>query len=218
MTAKAVKIADIKGPDKVAPAASSRPLVVTNRPVIADPMVVTSKEEAKVEEPKTPTRTTKVIKPMTLTAADLEPEKSEKESDETEAPEVVDTPDSGSTSLPLEQPAESEVSTAKTTLSTEPARTESSESTERDTDAEAEHAKEQAAEAARARQQELDALIASGKYAVPVGAVRRRKSRMVVILLCIVGLLLAAVLADVLFDMGTLSAPKNIPHTHFFSS
>jgi hypothetical protein len=218
VTAKAVKISDIKGPDKVAPATTSRPLVVTNRPVIADPMMVAAKTENETEEPKAATRMTKVIRPMTLAGTDDEAEEDTKESTETEQQTEEKASDSGRTSVPLEQTLTPETLAEKPAAELVRNDTTVSEPEQRDTDAEAEHAKEQLQEAEIARQQELDTLITSGKYAVPVGAVRRRRSRMYIMLLCTVGLLLAILLLDAVFDAGIVAAPKNIPHTHFFTT
>lgn len=218
MTAKAVKISDIKGPDNVAPATTSRPLVVTNRPVIADPMVVAAKAYTEMEESKAPARTTKVIRPMTLAGTDDAAEEDAKELTETEEQTEEKLPDAGRTSVPLEQTVAPETLTEKPTA--EPVQNDAAalEPEQRDTEAEAEHAKELLQEAEIARQQELDSLITSGKYAVPVGAVRRRRSRMYITLLCVIGFLLAILLLDAAFDAGIVTAPKSIPHTHFFTT
>lgn len=68
-----------------------------------------------------------------------------------------------------------------------------------------------------ARQQELEALIASGKYAVPINAVQRKRSRMTVAALTFVAVILAVVLFDAALDSNVISLPS-VPHTHFFQS
>lgn len=66
------------------------------------------------------------------------------------------------------------------------------------------------------RAAELEEIIASGKYAVPIDASGKRRTLIITIWLVLLTLLLAAVLADALLDVGILTIP-GIPHTHFFS-
>lgn len=198
MAPKAVKITDIKGPDKVAPATTSRPLLVTNRPVITDPMMVKTSEPADVSvSAETVNRTIKVIKPMALQGSE----------DASSSEPIEALPPSSSDQVADSKPP---------SLDQEPAGV--NEPDQRDTEAEAERTKTALAEAEASRQEELDALIASGKYVVPVGAVQRRRSRVYVTVLCLVGVLLAALLFDVLLDAGIIKLSWSIPHTHFFTT
>ncbi len=86
-------------------------------------------------------------------------------------------------------------------------------------DAEAEiSADEAAAMAARAaREAELEQLVASGKYYVPINAVQRKRSRMYTILLFLLAVALAALLFDAVLDADLVHVSVNVPHTHFFS-
>jgi hypothetical protein len=88
----------------------------------------------------------------------------------------------------------------------------------RDSEAEISAAETAALEAKVAREQELEQLIASGKYNVPINAVRRKRSRAYVLVLCLLALVLAAALVDIALDTGILSLDVNIPHTDFFST
>jgi hypothetical protein len=179
---------------------------MTNRPVIADPMVVHAPESADdAVVSQTVNRTVRVIKPMTLQGTDDKPTSTETDTNtdvsEQTVPSVVPEQVAGSNPVSLDQ-------VPPTT----------DEPMSRDNEAEAEHAKTQLAEAEVARQQELDTLIVSGKYVVPIGAVSRRRSRMYIMVLCVIGLLLAALLFDVILDAGIVKLSKNIPHTHFFTT
>jgi len=198
MAQKSTKIADIKSPGKVTPEASSRPIVVTNRPVLAsDPMVVSSEKQSSETdgEVKVVNRSAKVINP-------------------------IDTLDKSETEEPaaLEPEAAADPPPADTAESPEPARSTELEKPEaRDAEAEASAAETEAETARIVRMQELEQLIASGQYAVPIDAVQRKRSRMFVFLMCFLALVLLVVLLDALADVGIMSVPSGIPHTHIFS-
>lgn len=100
MAQKSTKIIDVKSPGKVAPETSSRPIVVTNRPVLAsDPMVVAGASDGRSPDvagpPVVTGRSAKVIRPISAEAAD--------EADETKEP-AVPAPEAGA-----EAEAEAEV-------------------------------------------------------------------------------------------------------------
>jgi hypothetical protein len=82
-----------------------------------------------------------------------------------------------------------------------------------DASAEAKEARELAAE--EARKHELEQLIATGKYAVPINAVQRKRSHIFVAGMCLLAVALAVVLVDVVLDVGLVKA-SFIPHTSFF--
>ncbi|HSX05446.1 MAG TPA: hypothetical protein VLF69_03190 [Candidatus Saccharimonadales bacterium] len=214
MPPKEQKIVDVASPGKNLPSASGRPLLVTNRPVLSDPMVTNatpaSNEQPVVSAPVI-NRTAKTIAPV---SQDLQ-----------DAPAKTQTPEPPAAVEPPVEPANETITTAKEVHQDEPAApapsgpeepAEASE-TVRDSDAEAsaEAAKQQAAEDARA--QELERLIESGTYSVPIDAVQRKRSRIFVAVMCVLSLVLLAALADVALDANLVPAPTSVPHTHFFA-
>jgi anti-sigma28 factor (negative regulator of flagellin synthesis) len=209
MAQKSTRIMDVKSPGKVAPEASSRPILVTNRPVLAsDPMVVAGDSDGRSTDvagpPVVTGRSAKVIRPIRAEAAD--------EADETKEPAVPEP------ETEAEAPAESPV--AAKTEAPAPAlvrATGSGKPETRDAEAEASAAETEAETARLVRLQELEQLIASGQYAVPIDAVQRKRSRTFVFLMCLLALVLAVVLLDVLLDTGIVKLPAGIPHTHIFS-
>jgi hypothetical protein len=86
---------------------------------------------------------------------------------------------------------------------------------QRDPQAEATAEEAAALETKAARDQELEQLVASGKYFVPINAVQRKRSRLYAMLFFLLALVLAAALLDVVLDMGLVQLA--VPHTHFFS-
>ncbi len=149
-------------------------------------MVVANEPADVAGEPKASvTRAAKTIKPIDATL------KAPEADGEADTPADAE-PDAGAASESAPEAAEDGTKT---------------ETEQADADAEAEAAK-------AAREAELEKLIESGKYAVPINAVQRKRSRMYVTLLC----LLALVLAAVLLDAGVLKIHGIKPLTHFFGS
>jgi hypothetical protein len=72
-------------------------------------------------------------------------------------------------------------------------------------------------EAKAAREQQLEQMVTDGTYFVPINAVQRKRSRIYILLLCLLALVLAAALVDAALDMGLVTLPVDIPHTSYFS-
>jgi outer membrane biosynthesis protein TonB len=215
MADKSPKFIDIKAPEKSKPSTTSRPVIVTNRPVLGnDPMVNPDQtDETKSAVPMT--RTGKTISPVSedLIATEEtkdEPaaaaEKPELETAQTEEPKAAEAK--------VEEPAEAPKPEPEPE---EDAAVESSIPTGRDAAAEsqADEAKAAAeAEAAATRQNQLEEMIASGKFNAPINAVHRKRSQVVAVLLVLVAILLAVAVADAALDAGLISI-DGVPHTDF---
>ena len=224
------KIDDVKRPEKVTPSASARPIIVTNHPLLAsDPMVVGegTNESEKSEETKLTVRTGKTIQPVSedLKAPEEESDPAPKLDEDEKSAEPEAKPEKEAETKPGEG-SEEEKPAPQPEAETEapeeaenpPSKEETKgESADRDVDAAASAAEAEAEAARQEREAELESLIASGKYAAPINAVSRKRSRMHIILFCLLGVVLAVALVDVLLDMGTLRAPESIPRTHFFT-
>lgn len=71
-------------------------------------------------------------------------------------------------------------------------------------------------EAAKAREEELEQLIAAKTYAVPINKTGRRKKK--ILLWSLLFILFGIIALDLLADMGVFSLPFGIPHTNFLSN
>ncbi|HET6924810.1 MAG TPA: hypothetical protein VFH39_03205 [Candidatus Saccharimonadales bacterium] len=98
---KSSKVFDVAKPGKSAPSSSAKPIIITNRPVLKDPMVTdddTSADEERPAETRTTTKTRVQIKPihdLTAETADDQPETAAPETPattEAEAPSAPDLP------------------------------------------------------------------------------------------------------------------------------
>jgi hypothetical protein len=118
----------------------------------------------------------------------------------------AEEPTAPSSSIPETKPATSSTPSASET-----------EDLQRDPQATATAEEAAALEAKTAREQQLEQLVASGKYFVPINAVQRKRSRTYALLLCLLALVLAAALLDAALDAGLITLPVNLPHTNILS-
>jgi hypothetical protein len=208
MPPKNPKMTDVTSPGKTAPSASSRPIVVTNRSVLAsDPMIVEAKPTpgSDASSDVMMHRTAKTIEPM---AADAQvavvgnAPLAETALVQMTAPETITPP----------EPVQEEPKTL-----TPPAAAPAPEEPLRDAEAAASAAESEAVAAEEARQQKLEELVETRAYAVPINAVQRKRSRMFIAAMCILAVVLALVLVDAVLDANIIKLPNGIPHTHFFS-
>lgn len=235
---KTQKVMDIAKPGslKTSAAASARPVIVTNRVVIQDPMVKTDsddvkKEEAAVAAPSTP-KEKLVITPLSDPARTPEDAKENKDAakeglldlpiagldDDTEQ-----DPDTEKTDKPIKKAADKpeavEAKESAKTDSDEPA--EDPEPTEvgGDSDAPADGAAKKASvkdDAEVKAQEELSQLIEDKEYFLPINTAEHRRSLIVVVLGAVVILVLAAAWVNIALDAGLIDIPGIKPLTNFF--
>ena len=74
------------------------------------------------------------------------------------------------------------------------------------------------AAAAAKRDQELEALIDSKQFNVPINAVARKREVKHSALMTVAILLLGLILIDLMLDSGVIFLAEKIPHTHFFTT
>jgi hypothetical protein len=193
MALKTTKINDVTNPGESAPAPSSRPILVTNRPVLTnDPMMVgTQTSDGKPPEAQPMVRTGKTISPLT-------------EQGTVSAEHVV------AETVPESSPASTVAAPEATESTPEPSK--------RELEAKSNAAAAEADAAQLAREVELEKLIEDGTYMVPIDAVGRKRSHMYLMLFLVLAVILAVATLDVLADTGVVSLPSSIPHTHFFST
>jgi len=243
MPPKNPKITDVASPGKTAPSASGRPIIVTNRPVLPhDPMIADPAKETAPTDPALVRRSAKVIAPVSpdMAAASPMPQPETPSTDDMQAlvaatlpvdkpapvapaqASEVSTPATGPAAQTGIVPAEQEPSAPAPQAASAPRPDKASEL--RDVEAENVSAEDETAAAQAeadaaqtARAQELEQIIESGVYAVPINAVQRKRSRMFIAAMCVVAALLGLVLADAVLDANLVHPPFAVPHTHLFS-
>lgn len=242
----APKVFDITHPGKSAPSASSRPIIVTNRAVMQDPMVAASD----TEEPL-PSKPMNKITLQPLTDAEkksalhenddkaelpdfsaLTQESDKKPVDEPEAAAPADdgpventdektAPKDKEEAAPVEQPQ------ADTAAGDTPATEDAAVSEESADGAPAEDGANTASKAeadtaaleAKIKQEEaINQLVDSREFYLPINAVERHRSKVISLLGLLLIVLLAVVLADLLLDSGVVHISGVHPVTHFFST
>ncbi len=232
------KVFDVAKPGASVAQATARPVIVSNRPLMQDPMMLT--EQAEPTSAPAITTTKIVIKPISEDDESSKTPTPEKPSTDEEASSASDKPVVTNSITPPpsaaepaanppapeeEAPAASEGKAAEpeTTKTEEPA--EEAESSRGDEDGEqsaAEKTKTEqetaALEAETKHQAELDKLVESKQYVLPINAVEKRRSKQAVLLGILLILVLAAAWTDVAMDSGLIHIKGLSPVTHFFQN
>jgi hypothetical protein len=198
------KTMDVSKPGKATPDASSRPVIVTHKPMIQDPMVKSSdtptdlpeKDDTPTSEKLTKT-SNKVIQPLTTDednskeakSEESKPEDTQTKPDESVADEVK--PDEDKVEETPTSDAAAEVDAVVDQAITDKKKDELSEEEKR-------------------KREELQKLIKSKKYFVPIGQVtKRRKSRHTLLMLIGLALLLVGIYA--LMDAEIIRVGFDVP-------
>lgn len=214
--AKPQKIVDVLHPDEAMPSTTSRPVIVTNRPMVGgDPMISSQ------ETPETPTSANSLLTapPVNRQAKDVAPLHAADAVKTSEAPapkqkdEVSEEAEKPAEKIAEPKPEPPANENVEAEHSKPMDKTASIATVDDDQDIVETEAALQAKTAEQARQEELEALILKGTYHLPINKVARRKMELVLSSLLILLLLLA--LLDLLLDMGLLKL-SGVPHTNFF--
>ncbi len=198
-------ITDVDKPADSKPAATSKPVIVTNRPILKDPMVVdgdvkADDDDKKAEEKKELAHSTApVVKPLDQPTS---------EPDQTDEPDNPDKPEVPEEKRATDEPEAQSEPEPKT--DDKPAATKTSGPARQKSDAEtAEQTKREAA---------IQHLIDSKKYELPINAVEKRKSKRFVVLGIVLAILLVLAWGDIAADAGLIHVSGLKPVTHFFSN
>lgn len=226
---------DISRPGKAAPAATAKPIIVSNRPVLKDPMVLDSIPDELDTEAKSSSPSSASIKIEPLDEKPAEkPVEMPKEPVKAEAvvgPELAPTDDQAVHEGEEEPaPPEAAAKPAKAAQSSKAAEPEdkkpAKENTATDDAADEGAAKpkpvdaskaEAEAKAAAEHQQKIDKLVESRQYFLPINAVQKRRTRHHVLLGLVLIVLLGLAWVDVSLDAGIFKISGIHPLTHFFS-
>ncbi len=187
-------IVDVVQPGKSAPAGTSKPVLVTNRPILKDPMVVPEEEPA-VQPPADDLRKPSVKPKIEPLVPETAPAAAQVDQSATEPPSTETAPEE----KPEEQPAD-------TTAPDKP-------------DAVATSAQIEAeAEKQVAQEAETQKLVDSKQYFLPINSVENRRTKRFIMIGILLSLVLAAAWVDIALDAGLIHLGGLKSLTHFFSN
>ena len=185
-TSKAAPISDVEEPGKSAASATSKPVIVTNRPLIKDPMVVEEADDAPAKEvlPSKKTSTKPKLQPLKPTA----------DKPDTEQPE------------PVAEPA------SKTEASEQKAAAPNPNSKQKPSENDEKNAEKRKAE----HDTNLQKIVDAKTYYLPINAVEKRKTKRFVLLGVLLSILLIMLWIDIALDAGLIQIDGITPITSFF--
>lgn len=207
------KSMDVEKPGTSAPDSSSRPIIVSGHPMVQDPMVSkeASPEPAVENESQPKTHSAKIIQPLDQQKTEENMATEQVATDTTDNP----APEQTQQDSKEQEPKESEDSTDET-AKTESPKAETSEAAL--VDAVADQAdlgskKKDSAqtEAEKARQAELENLIAEKKYFLPIGEITRRRNNRRSILALFIVIIIAGAFVYLIADAGIVDFGFNPP-------
>lgn len=217
------KIVDVKEPGKTTPSSTSKPVIVTNRPILKDPMV--TPEAAKPVEIVKPRDDEDKLKHSTGPAVKPLGASSDSDSDDPKTAEApseatkTDSTDEEPKATPdKESDSESEAETEpEVEAKAKPEVDAKTEEEDKSTKKTAQNPEAKAAEQAQ-HDAAVQKLVDSKKYELPINAVEKRKTKRFIVLGVFLAILLALAWADVAADAGLVHVNGVKPVTHFFSN
>jgi hypothetical protein len=225
------KVFDVAKPGESMPTTTSKPVLVSNRPVLKDPMMVDS--EGSVPDDPTAIAESKLTAAGRLKISPITPGLTVPDANATETPHDIDSNPIPKPTTGREEAAETAIE--QTTSSSKPAEPETIDAQpvddtavtdEIDTNDDTAPAKkmnsgtdDEAALAAEvAREKELQELVDSHKYYLPIDQVEKRRAKHYAWAGGLLIILLGLAWADVALDSGIISIPGVKAVTHFFGS
>ncbi len=193
--ATAKPITDVAHEGQSAPSSSSRPLIVTNRPILRDPMISKdnqSQSNEKVKEVVSKVSRERKLQPPGTSVPAQTKQAQDKQKPKTEAKKVA----------PPDEPPETEPSSDTPTGSVKAKVPEAAATANK----EAEHGSE------------VQKLIDSKRYFLPINTIEKRRSKRFVALGILLSLLLIIAWGDIALDAGLIRLQGIKPLTHFFST
>lgn len=190
-TTKDSKVFDVAKPGTSAPSSTSKPIIVTNHPILSDPMIVEDKPTGATDEPAASTNVPPSVSRLKIEPLskpeDLKPTETEKTADDSvkEAVETKDDSDDVVERDKLKDPTADEQDIVDS----------------------------KAAE----RQANLNKIALAKTYYLPINQVVRRRSKHVAIAGMVLITILGVAWADVAIDAGLVTVPGIKAPTHFFS-
>lgn len=198
-------IIDVAHPGQSAPATTAKPVIVTNRPILKDPMVVSKPEDdqpAAAAPPAAKTSTKPKLQPLTT---------EEEQKLTAPAPEAE-------TAAPTETTAEAPASATeeKDKSSEKPAPVTKTELREGDVIKDPAKDEDAADQAAAEHAAAIQKLVDSKKYFLPINSVEKRRTKRIIILGLLLSVLLLLAWVDIALDAGLISIDGVNALTDFF--
>lgn len=196
-------IVDVQQPGQAAPSHTSRPVIVSNRPLLKDPMVVDDDKAAAKpsEQAEKPTETLPVASKPQLHPPETAP-----------TPDNTPQPDAGS--LPGDDtavsPGESAPSENVASATNEPSAPEDPKNLAKQA--------EQAAAAKVQHDAAVQQLVDSKQYELPITTPQQRQNQRVVVLGVVLAAVLILIWLDIALDAGIIKLGGLHAPTHFFSN
>jgi hypothetical protein len=243
--ASSKRIIDVQHADKAPAEDNSKPVIVTNRPILQDPMVVGAPADEAAPDPaaKPNTGGETVIQPLTAPEipngknepASKEPAKEvepELEVEESAEPEQTEEPspqlDKTKTLADLDAESKTKVNTkpdataddSQDKSAKDPENTEDDDTPESQASAASKEIQAEEAEvvAQAKKDEELLKLTESKKYFLPINSIEKRRSKQVVAAGVLLSLILLVAWVDVALDAGLIDLGNIKSVTHFFST
>jgi hypothetical protein len=241
-------IEDVKQPGKSAAGPTSKPVIVNNRPILQDPMMV----EAATTQPSTDDEekpsgnvpaSSEKPKLQPLSAPELESTKDDNGADKptpaAEAPKPAKTEVAGEKVIaPLSSPNDQsgdgnkpDTEPTKDTSETETAEAEVDKPEDSEAAQEQDKSNEKKADSAEAVEDveaeakaeiehdaAIEKLIDEKKHFLPINSVEKRKTKRFILLGVLLSIVLAAAWVDIALDAGLIQLDNIKPVTHFFSN
>jgi hypothetical protein len=237
---KAIPIMDVAHPGQSAPAANSKSVIVSSRPMMKDPMMVdgasdTDEVDRLVEADRPIEKATPRVEPLATPDAAADKDESDKpaepdssgtsdklpvpatgKSDKTSDNEGKDSPASKPPAAKTDKTGEGQPAEAAAPDVAEVEATGDKDTAIDDKATQDTKAAEAAADQVAKHQAAIDKLADSQQYYLPINSVEKRRSQRFIGLGILLSLLLVVAWADVALDAGLISL-SNIPHSHFFA-
>ncbi len=222
-SAKSKAINDVAHPDKTPPSPNSKSVIITNRPILKDPMVVDEASKEKVDPaPKKTVTREKLIDPVTEPLSHDGPAKAPSIAQLAEAAAEKDKTNKAAAKPETkdEKPTEDEKPEPEAAEKTEAdEEDDDSGSTDRPDEAKVNDKELEARAAAEAKREDaIEKLVDSKQYFLPINSVEKRRSQRFVALGILLSILLILAWADIALDAGLIQISGIKPVTHFFSN
>lgn len=217
-TPPAEKVFDVSRPGKSMPSSNSRPVIVTHKPNVSDPMVSPQNQGSDAKNTETPSAAEGTEMVMAAPKKSrIEPLHADVVAED-EMPEEVPQEDTANSSSSDEPAEDKEASSREKDTSKETSGDVTDEIS--DMAAEATSKKEALSEAAKKEaeaiktQQEVESLVNNKQYFVPINSVQKRRSMKLVVILLVLLVVVLGVLAALdagLLDIGVTAPTDFIP-------
>lgn len=202
---------DVSHPNRTAPTLTSKPVIVTNRPIMKDPMMSDSGSKSEPSVSKIEVNSKTSMKPKLQPLAAPVEEVTEA-ADVTEKPVVTAKEEENPEVIEVAETEKEKEQEQEPKLPTEPENR--SDDTIRDPSKDQEEEEKKLAEEAAAIQKLID----EKQYFLPINSLEKRRTKRVVAVGILLSVILAAAWFNIALDAGLLQIEGVKPVTHFFSS